>query len=561
MIRRLLRTARRLASALRRHGLGQVVRFGLAMLRRHGPIGSVRYALLRGRAAGVELADQRDLDDEFSLSEAAWRSFQAPIAAAAAYRQEAAEDRGKPVQFTYVIEGGDGADQELTRTSIQALTSNSGEPLIIATGRGGAIEALSADGYVVFLQAGDRIAADFESVVARSAGAGRVEIVTFDVACREDGRVRPLFLPGANPTLCRNAPELYARFAIAAAACTQRAGGPGGLAATVMSDWLASRPGEIARGRWRHAGGAALVEIAAMPVLQVSQATLSVTEPSVSVVICTKDKGHLTRQLVRGLLSDQPEILDVVIVSNNTTSPHALATLRELAEEPRVTVIKRDEAFNFSKLSNAGAKLGRGRHLLFLNDDIVAVTENWLARLLTHLETPDVGTVGPLLVYPNERVQHAGMHLGFGQSAGHTMRNARLPDDEYGYLASAAREVSSVTGAVLLTPRSLFDALNGFDERLATLFQDVDYCMRARQGGFVSVFEPASVLIHLESVSVLETPVHSMDAQRGREHAYFVQRWGDTLDRGDPYFPAGLDPNDETLHSLRSAPELRAPPV
>jgi GT2 family glycosyltransferase len=565
MIRRLLRAARRLVSAVVRHGPGPVVRFSLAMLQRHGPFGAVRYALLRGQPAQAqgELADQRDLDGRFSLSESAWRAFLASVQGAQAYRQEAAEDRSKPVRFAYVIEGEGRTELELTRASIHAVKSNSGERRIINSGAGGDLTDLSADGYVVFLRAGDRIDPDFESVVARSARAGRVEIVTFDLVCREDGRVRPLFLPGVNPTLCRNAPELYARFAIAAAACPQGDAGPGGLATAIMSDWLTSRPGEVARGRWRHVGGAPLVEIAAMPATPAMRPGVVATKspPSVSVVICTKDKGHLTRQLVRGLLANQPAVVDIVVVSNNTTSPHGLATLRDLAEDPRVTVIRRDEPFNFSKLCNAGARLGRGSHLLFLNDDIVAVTEDWLARLMAHLEAPDVGTVGPLLVYPNERVQHAGMHLGLGRSAGHTLRNARLPDDEYGYLASAAREVSSVTGAVLLTPRHLFEALNGFDERLATLFQDVDYCLRARQGGFVNVFEPAAVLIHLESVSVLERPLHTMDAQRGREHVYFVQRWGDALDRGDPYFPAGLDPNDETLHSLRPSAEHSAPPV
>ncbi len=565
MIRRLLRAALRLVSAVRRHGPGQVARFGITMLRRHGPRGAVRYALLRGQPSQTpgELVDQRDLDDRFSLSEAAWRSFLAGVQRAEAYQQEAAEDRSKPVRFTYVIEGEGQADLEVTRASIQALDSNSGELRIIIVGPGGNLTGLPADGYAVFLQGGDRIAPDFESVVARSARAGRVEIVTFDLVCRKDGRVRPLFLPGANPTLRRNAPELYARFAIAAAACSRSGSRRGGVAMATMSDWLESRPGEVARGRWRHVGGVPLVEIAAMPVAPATRPGPVATKlpPSISVVICTKDKGHLTRQLVRGLLANQLAVVDIVVVSNNTTSPHGLATLCDLAEEPRVTVIRRDEPFNFSKLCNAGAKLGRGSHLLFLNDDIVAVSEDWLARLIAHLEAPDVGAVGPLLVYPNERVQHAGMHLGFGRSAGHTLRNARLPDDEYGYLASAPREVSSVTGAVLLTPRHLFEALNGFDERLATLFQDVDYCLRARQGGFVSVFEPAAVLIHLESVSVLERPLHTMDVQRGREHVYFVQRWGDALDRDDPYFPAGLDPNDETLHSLRPSPEHSAPPV
>jgi GT2 family glycosyltransferase len=336
-----------------------------------------------------------------------------------------------------------------------------------------------------------------------------------------------------------------------------------------MLDWLATQPAAQARGRWRHVG-APLVEAAITgdEIEAQRQAALAQGRKPVArratdgatVVICTKDKGHLTRQLVRQLLDrDHPTVDEVVIVSNNTTNPYALQTLADLQAEPRVQVLKRDEPFNFSRLSNAGARAGRGRGpLLFLNDDIAPVSEDWLERLEARLQDPAVGAVGPLLLYPDERVQHAGMYVGRLGTAGHTLRAARLPQDDYLFTGVAAREVSSLTGAVLLTPRAVFEALNGFDEQLATHLQDVDYCLRVRASGLINVFEPASVLIHMESASVgslLTNPAFL----RGRpaEQERFMQRWAAILAR-DPLHAAEYELDDEALRRL-AGPDGRRP--
>jgi GT2 family glycosyltransferase len=189
---------------------------------------------------------------------------------------------------------------------------------------------------------------------------------------------------------------------------------------------------------------------------------------------------------------------------------------------------------------------------LFLNDDIAPVTPDWLVRLMGRLEGGEVGSVGPLLLYPNEQIQHAGMYLGCRGAAGHALKGARLPDDDYLFTACAAREVSALTGAVLLTPRADFEALNGFDEQLATFLQDVDYCLRLRVSGRINVFEPAAVLIHMESASIRALAADDLQRTRRSERERFVARWGD-LALLDPLHPRGFDPEDESLRRLRPA--------
>ena len=270
------------------------------------------------------------------------------------------------------------------------------------------------------------------------------------------------------------------------------------------------------------------------------------------MIICTRDKGHLTRQLVRSLLACAPsEVAEVIVVANGTANPYALATLQDIARDERVRVLWRDEPFNFSRLCNAAAAQARGDGpLLFLNDDLAPVSPDWIARLMAQLQAPQVGAVGALLLYPDETVQHGGMYLGFNGRAGHVLRGARLPEEDYLFTAVAAREVSCVTGAVLLVRREAFRAVGGFDDQLATYLQDVDLCLRLRRSGWLNVFEPAAVLIHMESASIRELDrTSAFHRQREAEDERFTQRWGAVLS-SDPHHARGFDLQDETLHRL-----------
>jgi FkbM family methyltransferase len=269
----------------------------------------------------------------------------------------------------------------------------------------------------------------------------------------------------------------------------------------------------------------------------------------VSAIICTKDCGLLLRQLLHRLESEAL-IRDILIVSNNTTNAHAIRTLVAASAMERVTVLRYDGSFNFSRQCNIGAKYAKGSELLFLNDDIAPVSDDWLPRLHGWMDSRRL--VGPLLIYPNESVQHAGMHLGFNGAAGHVMRHSRLPSGDYGFFLTAPRRVSCLTGAALLMPKALFMSLNGFDPMLATYLQDVDLSLRALYSGCELVFDPRSILMHMESVSVMPT-LENRKVQQSREleYAYFANRWASTI-TNDAWMNPLFDPMDESLTALRA---------
>ena len=135
------------------------------------------------------------------------------------------------------------------------------------------------------------------------------------------------------------------------------------------------------------------------------------------------------------------------MVDNGSTAPDAVRLLAQIAAEPRTKVLRRPGPFNYSALSNEGARETKARVLLILNNDVVMIEPGWLKAMVRWAIKPEIGVVGAKLLFPNGLIQHAGVVLGFGGIAGHIYR--RSPKDHRGYLAelTVPREVTAVTGA------------------------------------------------------------------------------------------------------------------
>ena len=263
------------------------------------------------------------------------------------------------------------------------------------------------------------------------------------------------------------------------------------------------------------------------------------TWPSVTIVIPTRDHAELLRVCVRGLtkLTDYPSF-DVVIVDNGSTESDALALLCDLRANPRFKVLDRTGPFNFSLLSNDGARSTNGAVLVFLNNDIAILNSNWLKPLVRWAIRPDIGVVGAKLLFPDGKIQHAGVVLGFGGIAGHIYRRATTEETGYLNQLQSPHEVQAVTAACIAIERTKFEAVGGFDaDNLPIDLNDIDLCLRIAERGWVNMWVPDSVLVHVQSASrgIERDPF----AIYRNERQYFVQRWLEAI-RDDPYFHPGL---------------------
>ena len=127
--------------------------------------------------------------------------------------------------------------------------------------------------------------------------------------------------------------------------------------------------------------------------------------------------------------------------------------------------------------------------------------ESWLGEMVALAVEPKTGCVGAKLLYPDGRLQHAGVVIVLGGVAGHADRFARADDPGYLGRLRAVHEVSAVTAACLVIRREVFDAVGGLDEGLTVAFNDVDFCLKVRAAGYLNLWTPFAELVHHESVS------------------------------------------------------------
>jgi len=259
----------------------------------------------------------------------------------------------------------------------------------------------------------------------------------------------------------------------------------------------------------------------------------------VAIVLPTKDRPDLLETCLAGLKTktEYPD-LEVIIVDNGTTDQTALSILSEVQSDPRFSIIRETGPFNYSKLCNAGVHSTKQPFLVFLNNDIVVNERNWLKALMKVCQQPQAGVVGAKLLFPNGRLQHAGVTLGIGGLCGHSYFNA--PSDETGDLAelTGVREVSAVTAACCAVSRKKFLAVGGFDEiNLPVELNDIDLCLRIASQGWQNYWTSESTMIHLESASRGVARRHSETF--AKERAYFIDRWLHIV-RDDPYFHPAL---------------------
>lgn len=227
---------------------------------------------------------------------------------------------------------------------------------------------------------------------------------------------------------------------------------------------------------------------------------------SISVIIPTCGARGLVRRCVETLKSvSSYKRLELICVENIPDFDSAWKPwLRANAD----VVIEVLEPFNWSQFNNLGAREAGGSYLLFLNDDIEVIQPDWIETMLVLAAQPDIGVVGPRLLYPDGLVQHAGMSMLPDGTAHHDFRFCQPNDPGDFGLALTQRNVPCVTGACMMVRRSVFDRLAGFDEAHPIINNDVDFCLRARKLGFRTVYTPFAQLIHHELASRAELSDH-----------------------------------------------------
>ena len=241
----------------------------------------------------------------------------------------------------------------------------------------------------------------------------------------------------------------------------------------------------------------------------------------VSIIIPVLNKLEFTRQCLDRIWRNTADAISYeVIVVDNASSDGTADWFADVCRFPKPVQYQRNSTnLGFAAGNNLGARLSRGRHLLFLNNDTL-VQPAWLTEMLRVSRSPSVGVVGIKQLFPyTNTIYHTGI----------VFTPEGRPEHLYPHLDASLRQVNkereyqAVTGACLLIERSLFDDCGGFDEAYRNGYEDIDLCMKVRQRGRTIVCCTAAHIYHYGQISEGRTANDEANA------ALFASRWGGDL--------------------------------
>lgn len=232
---------------------------------------------------------------------------------------------------------------------------------------------------------------------------------------------------------------------------------------------------------------------------------------------------------------------EVIIVENNSKDKRTFEFYKEIEKKwSNLQVVFWNGKFNYAALNNFGVGYTHGKYVVLLNNDTEVISPEWIEEMLMLNQRDDVGAVGAKLYYPDDTIQHAGVIIGIGSTAGHQHKGALKGD--YGYLGRLiyVQNLSAVTGACMMIRRDVWDMVGGLDEKFVVAFNDIDVCLRIRQKGYLIVWTPYAELYHYESKSrgYEDTPEKQRRFQN--EARLLRDRWARDLAIGDPYYNPNL---------------------
>ncbi|MGH9079726.1 MAG: glycosyltransferase, partial [Acidimicrobiales bacterium] len=184
-----------------------------------------------------------------------------------------------------------------------------------------------------------------------------------------------------------------------------------------------------------------------------------------------------------------------------------------------IVLVRCGTNLGFGGGNNLAATIGRGRFLLFVNDDS-ALGPAYIGRLVTTAMIDEsIGAVAGRILSTNGELQEAGSVIwddGWVQHIGHGQ-----PGDAPAF--SYVRDIDYGSANGLLVRREAWEAAGGFDERyFPAYYEDVDLCMALRARGYRILYEPRATLVHLESQSTSDE-YRKFLLIRNRDQ--FIERW------------------------------------
>ena len=295
---------------------------------------------------------------------------------------------------------------------------------------------------------------------------------------------------------------------------------------------------------------------------------------SVSIIIPSKDNPLLLKQCLHAVMKtvcahgeDAGISYEFILVDNGSSTENRRKIETLISSLPKTpgflgaNYVYQPEPFNFSHMCNHGAEEARTDYLLFLNDDVEALSEGWLSEMLYFAEKPWTGAVGVKLLYPNcDLIQHCGIaNIRIGPV--HKLQHFSDSKEYYFGYNRGVHDMIGVTGACLLIRAGVFREMGGFPEDMAVAFNDVELNYHLFESGYYNVCCNNVFLYHHESLSRGDDLKDLTKMARMERELTRLMEIHEDLDGVDPFLHRYISDNENmkvqvTLNEIAPPNEL-----
>jgi GT2 family glycosyltransferase len=224
--------------------------------------------------------------------------------------------------------------------------------------------------------------------------------------------------------------------------------------------------------------------------------TTASSSPSVVVIVLTWNGREDTLRCLESLQAVDYPNWEMLVVDNGSEDGTVDAVRTAY---PGVTVIETGRNLGYTGGNNVGveAALNRGAEfILILNNDTVVPSELLQAFVRAAGQYPDAGVFGAKIYFLHDpyRLWYGGASwspralLSFENLGGGVLDNGK--DFEQ------VRDTPAVFGAAMFFRAAVVRTVGMLDDRFFLLYEEVDWCFRARRAGFRCLFVPEAKVWH-----------------------------------------------------------------
>lgn len=265
--------------------------------------------------------------------------------------------------------------------------------------------------------------------------------------------------------------------------------------------------------------------------------------PKVSILIPNKDGIKFLKTCIESILKlTTYDNYEINVIENNSENEETFEYYKEIEKNDKVKILYYPEkGFNYSKIINYGVKNCDGDFVMQLNNDTKLLTPDWLEKFIGYSQRKEIGAVGARLYFGDKSIQHAGIAYGICDLAANLFPG--LPWGSRGYYGKDAliQNISAVTGACLFCRRELYEEVGYMEEeKFAVAFNDVDFCLKIREKGYLNIYNPYIELMHYESKTRGYEVTPDKNERFAKECENFKEKWGKLMEKPDPYYNQNL---------------------